>query len=194
MASFKGSRRPICPACSLRSTSAVQRSSALRPDLPSTHAVPLFKIACSSESAMRVRIVLYWKVTRGNKVYRNIKATIPPYSAASSSSAVAPFENFRPRCAARCFLTQLRRPSVREEAPSPPIGLDPAFPRTQTILKRGGNMRFKDGGIRISSSVLPIQFRVVSRLSVLHPGEASSGRVPPSLLLSALRPPQLKGG
>ena len=118
VASFKGSRRPICPACSLRSTSAVQRSSALRPDLPSTHAVPLFKIACSSESAMRVRIVLYWKVTRGNKVYRNIKATIPPYSAASSSSAVAPFENFRPRCAARCFLTQLRRPSVREEAPS----------------------------------------------------------------------------
>ena len=34
-------------------------------------------------------------------------------------------------------------PSVREEAPSPPIGLDPAFPRTQTILKGGGNMRFK---------------------------------------------------
>ena len=143
MASFKGSRRPICPACSLRSTSAVQRSSALRPDLLCTHAVPLFKIACSSESAIRVRIVLYWKVTRGNKVYRNIMATIPPYSAASSSSAVAPFENFRPRCAARCFLTQLRRPSVREEAPSPPIGLDPAFPRTQTILKGGGNMRFK---------------------------------------------------
>ena len=71
-------------------------------------------------------------------------------------------------------------PSVREEAPSPPIGLDPAFPRTQTNLKGGGNMRFKDGRMRISSSVLPIQFRVVSRRPVLHPGEASSGRVPPS--------------
>ena len=80
---------------------------------------------------------------------------------------MAPFENFRPRCAARCFLTQLRRLSVREEAPSPPIGPDQAFLRTQTILKRGGNMRFKDGRMRISWSVLPIKVRVVSRLSYI---------------------------
>ena len=80
VASFKGSRRPICPACSLRSTSAVQRSSALRPDLPCTHAVPLFKIACSLEPDIHVRIVLDRNVTGGNQVYRNTIAT-----AASSS-------------------------------------------------------------------------------------------------------------
>ena len=80
------------------------------------------------------------------------------------------------------------RPSLKRPPLFPPIGLDPALLSPQIFLKRGGNMRFKDGRMRISSSVLPIQFRVVSRLSVLHPGEASSGRVPPSLPVAFCSP------
>ena len=80
-------------------------------------------------------------------------------------------------------------PSVREEAPSlSSHRTRPSFATHPDSFKKGREYALQRRGMRISSSVLPIQFRVVSRLSVLHPGEASSGRVPPSLPVAFCSP------